>query len=283
MRFPSVRVIFDGCCGGAAVIICIVCNCMRMTSVSDCPKSHSDESEFTTISTTYLSNGLMTSEVTTFDSIVLILISFTGILANSLIIVSHAITRKLRSKTNALVVNLAFADVCACFCLPAVAVFLLIETNDFGSNYISPRVIVVGLINMCIECGVLTVTLIAVNRFILITKTNRNFHKMFRKKMLRIWFGILWLVSFCVAAIPIFTGFSNFGVFSNLECERNEGGKHSHLIYDIIFVIFLIPIPLAVSLYCYISIYKHIQKHNKQFHHRRETAVTVDETSASSR
>ena len=60
-----------------------------------------------------------------FGAIIVIIVSVVGIFGNSMIILSVIISKKLRTSTNAFVVNLGVADLLTCLFLPWFAVALL--------------------------------------------------------------------------------------------------------------------------------------------------------------
>lgn len=215
-----------------------------------------------------------------FNSIVLMLVSMIGLIANSLIIVSYGVTRKLRSKTNALVVNLAIANSISCVFLPVIAFSLVTQQVD-SPRLDTPCIIAIGVVRVCIGCSVLTVTLIAVNRFVLITKNHGTYKQMFRTKLLRCWYTILWLFPIVVVTVPVIFSSDEFGFDRKRHvCGAKIDNKKTNL-YGLIFVTLLIPAPLIVSFYCYIRIYTHIRRHNHQLQRKPTTCEQVEAGSSS--
>ncbi|KAJ8024590.1 Melatonin receptor type 1C [Holothuria leucospilota] len=199
----------------------------------------------------------------TADATILAVASIVGLLGNSLVFISFCLSRKIRSKTNIFVVNLSVADFLTCCFLPVIAWSLLVETDQIDSKMDTMCGFTTAAVQQLSGCSVLTLTAIAINRYILITKTLPTYKMVYDHKYMLIWLTVTWLFPFLPGIVPLLFGVGHLGFDKDLHaCGAKTDNANSHL-YDFIFVGILIPGPMLVTIFCYVRIYLYIANHNK--------------------
>ncbi|XP_038044301.1 beta-4C adrenergic receptor-like [Patiria miniata] len=133
--------------------------------------------------------------------------SFVGLLGNLAVIFAILTVKKLQTKTNVFVLNLAVADVLTCTVAPLQAVTILNDELVIPSWLCK---LLAFCIISCIGCSINTLALIAVNRLVGIT-TTAMYHKLYTPFKLFLMIVISWGLPFAVATIPLFTNYSKYG------------------------------------------------------------------------
>ncbi|XP_063955380.1 ceropsin-like [Lytechinus pictus] len=175
---------------------------------------------------------------------VLISLILIGLLGNTIVIITVVAAKKLRTTTNILVVNLAFADLMTCICIPFNVVALLSQTNEYPlPDFICATIS--GVTTSCICCSASTLAAIAVVRWYVITRSVRGQQ------------GTL--------------GYSEFYSL----CFTTDTNPFE-VCYAIIQGVSIV-IVLAVTMVFYFLILYHILQHNKRFRDRYEADKTSDE------
>ncbi|KAJ8024387.1 Orexin receptor type 1 [Holothuria leucospilota] len=92
-------------------------------------------------------------------------IMLVGVCGNTLIFVAYCLSRRLQTKTNIFVINLAAADILTCACLPITTLAILLDVNVNTRSWLDPLCAVdIGAIKISFNCSFTTLTLIALNR-----------------------------------------------------------------------------------------------------------------------
>ncbi|XP_041463830.1 rhodopsin, GQ-coupled-like [Lytechinus variegatus] len=206
---------------------------------------------------------------------VLILVTLIGLLGNTIVIITVVVTKKLRTTTNILVVNLAFADLMTCICIPFNVVALLSKTNEYPlPDFICATVS--GVTTTCICCSASTLAAIAVVRWYVITRSVRGHQGIHTAKKITSVVAILWIGSTASMVIPPFLGIGALGYSEYyslcLTTDTNPLGLYYAIIQGLSFVIVL-----AVTMVFYFLLLYHILQHNKHFRDRYEADRTSDE------
>lgn len=207
-----------------------------------------------------------------FISVLLILISLSGIFGNSLVMFAVYISRKLRNATNVFVVNLALADLVSCLCIIAQFIALLSRNGWPLPEWICT--VAATSLMTCVGVSLYTLGVISINRFVLITKTVQDYQKIFGyKRSITIWLSLIWTIPVLVVNVPLVVGFGAVGYNSKYHsCSDLSNTEHEHL-YDIIIGLGLFPIPLITVIVCYIRIYFHVIHHAKKLATREDSEV----------
>ncbi|XP_030850971.1 octopamine receptor 1-like [Strongylocentrotus purpuratus] len=100
---------------------------------------------------------------------ILCLVFIVGSIGNTLVITAVVLSRELRSSTNWFVVNLGCSDLLTCLCLPFYAVAMLSRDGWPLPGWIC--VANAAMVMICMGASVMTLALIAFNRWYLLTNT----------------------------------------------------------------------------------------------------------------
>lgn len=207
-----------------------------------------------------------------------IFVAIIGTLGNFLVIFAVILSKKLRTATNAFVVNLAVADLLTALWVPWNAVALL----GFGGLPVPETfcTVAAGVMFTCVGCSLYTLASIAINRLILITRPLHVYKRLFQPKFIVTSIVFIWLIPLCLAILPPFFGAGELGYNEKYHtCSGKSAHKNSNT-YDVIQALGLYPIPLLTIIGCYVTIYAHVRKHVQKMR-RKEREGTELSYSAS--
>ncbi|XP_030842285.1 ocellar opsin-like [Strongylocentrotus purpuratus] len=206
---------------------------------------------------------------------IFLVFALVGLFGNALVIISVIVGRKLRTITNVLVVNLAFADFMACILLPFQSTGLLSQTGGYPLHEtVCATVAAVGYISVC--CSVHTLVAIAFVRWYVITRSIRGHRGLHTPKKIAIMVLITWIFSISFMVVPPVLGIGTFGYSTYYgTCsltDTNELGDYFTCLQGT-----LIAIALLLTLMIYIRILRHVLRHNKQFReaHQNKASLSV--------
>lgn len=199
------------------------------------------------------------------DAVILLIISFTGLIGNILILVAFCLSQKLQTTRNIFVVNLAVADCFTCILLPIVSWSLLVNTENIDMKITEIICgVTIGALQISVGCIVTSLMCIAINRYVWITKGRRFYDSVYRYKHILVWLFCSWLYPLLAGTIPLYFDIGDLGFDQRFHsCGSRTDHIYSHL-YDFIFVGLVIPVPMVIILLCYAKIYFHIRNHNSQ-------------------
>ncbi|XP_030832299.1 toll-like receptor 4 [Strongylocentrotus purpuratus] len=177
---------------------------------------------------------------------VLIGLTLIGLLGNILVIIAVVVAKKLRTITNILVVNLAFADLVTCLCIPFQVVGLLSQTEGYPlHDFVCATV--AGVAVTCICCSSSTLVVIAIVRWYVITKFVRGQRGIHSPKKLATVVAIIWIGSAALTVVPTLLGMGTLGYsqYYSLSTSINRliPGTSVFTLYSIV----LLPANSAVS------------------------------------
>ena len=187
------------------------------------------------------------------------LISVTGLIGNSAVILAVAFSRKLQTAPNALLTNLAIADLMICFFL----IWWVVGTPT--PEFVWPCAISSFMLYTCNGVTLFTLTAIAVNRLVYITK-NDLYKKLFPSCMswkMCIMLLTLWILPFGAVLIPHLMNLGHFDleVFQNQRmCTDLDTFKNSDQVLLVLFLTGFI-IPSLTIFICYIRIFLYLRNH----------------------
>ena len=211
---------------------------------------------------------------------VICLVGVFGFIGNIMVILAVILSKKLQTRTNAFVVNLATADLLTCTASPlnSVALFSL-------SGWPLPESIcsiVAALYFTCLACSIVTLAAIAINRFILITKPTARYISIYTPKKTAAMLVFTWLYPALVCSLPLF-GLGRWGYskkYKMCSLDNTQTYRYNKL-FAVLGSALVYPIPLFILIVCYFKIYRHITSHTKKMlDHGIE--MSVISTSASS-
>ena len=174
----------------------------------------------------------------------LIIIAITGFVGNVFVILAVMFSRQLQTAMNAFVVNLSIADLLASLTNTTWALSL------FGWVTLSTTMCVTTtIVNITtLGCSLFTVTLIAINRYVRITKPRQTYNHAYTPVKIAIMITSAWLVA------PIAMILSSATICGVYLVEHNST-----------FLSWIVPLLLVTSLIvvlvCYILIFRFIKRH----------------------
>ncbi|XP_022103003.1 alpha-2C adrenergic receptor-like [Acanthaster planci] len=132
---------------------------------------------------------------------VVCLVAVVGLVGNIMVILAVILSRKLQTRTNAFVVNLAIADLVTCLSAPFTAVALFSM-----SGWPMPEIVcsIVAAIGFCsLGCSIITLAAISINRYILITKTTATYRSVYTPKKIAAMLVVIWVYPALVCCLPL--------------------------------------------------------------------------------
>ena len=184
--------------------------------------------------------------------------SIMGTFGNLLVIFAVFASKKLRTVTNAFVVNLSVADLITSLLLPFNVKVL------FSSEEIPlPELLcgaVAGLIFTCTACSVYNLAIIGINRLLLI-KQHKLYNIIYSNAKMILWIVSPWVIGFLATVLPPLLGVGELGINQK---HRVCGGVSSHELLhrqELIQSVVGFPIPLGTITFCYFAIYLHLRRH----------------------
>lgn len=196
-------------------------------------------------------------------------ISAVGILGNTVVILTVILSKRLQTRTNFFVVNLALADLLTCLTLPFQA-YSILQDKEVDLQHtptISPFhafgivcKAVATLMWLGVGTSIISLALIAVVRLYVITKSRQTYTRVFRCRNLFLLAFLAWLVPFLLLFLPPQFDVGEVGYSHRFRfCSTNSEIK-SHDMYSIINGI-AIPVPcFVVIVICYTRIYLFVRK-----------------------
>ncbi|XP_038044386.1 alpha-1D adrenergic receptor-like [Patiria miniata] len=189
----------------------------------------------------------------------ILMISILGIIGNSHVILAVLLSKKLRTVTNAFVVNLCVADLLTCLVIPWHSVALLSRNQLPVLGVICGGVAVV--IFATVGCSIYTLASIGLNRLLLIKRPRTTYPKVFTPKKTTVLLVLTWLIPLVFILSPLLLGLGSVGYNSQLHfCGPDRWHKH-HRIFDVIIAVALYPVPFTTITVCYILIWMHLRGH----------------------
>ncbi|XP_038053934.1 alpha-1D adrenergic receptor-like [Patiria miniata] len=203
-------------------------------------------------------------------AIMFLIVILLGTVGNSLVILAVILSKKLRTTTNAFVVNLGVADLSTCLVLPWSVVAML-GTNGLpvGEWVCSVTAVVQAT---AIGCSMYTLAFIALQRLLLIKRPMTTYRDIYTPRKIALWLAVAWFIPLLVTLIPPLADVGAVGYNKKYHlCGFLSDHPRSND-YDFIIAIGLYPLPLITIIVCYILIWKHLHDHAKK--------VTAPESSA---
>ncbi|XP_038045066.1 allatostatin-A receptor-like [Patiria miniata] len=195
---------------------------------------------------------------------IVITVVILGTVGNSFVIIAVGLSKKLQTVTNVFVVNLAVADVLTCLFLPWQAVAVL-----GGDEWPIPRApwvctAAAFVILVTIGCSMNNLALIAVNRWVGITKSRSTTRRIYTARKLTLMVIFSWAIPLVCALTPVLTDFGEMGyekLFKFCTWVRSNPYTRTHrmLTAGIYYLTQLITITI-----CYISIFCYVRKTSQE-------------------
>ncbi|XP_038073312.1 alpha-1A adrenergic receptor-like [Patiria miniata] len=204
------------------------------------------------------------------------LVAVVGFAGNFMVILAVILSRKLQTRTNAFVVNLAVADLVTCSTAPFTALALF-SMNGWPLPLIVCSVMA-GLFYTSLACSIMNLALIAINRFVLITKSSKTYRSVYTPKKIAAMLVFTWGYPALVCSFPLF-GIGKWGYSEKYKTCTQDTSHETSDLFSLLGSALMYPIPLIILFVCYFKIYRHITNHMKKLSGK---GVELAETSNSS-
>ena len=149
-------------------------------------------------------------EARIFLACVWVLASVLGIVGNSLVIGSVILSKKLRTVTNAFVVNLSVADLWTSLSYPWQAV-AIISLSGWPLESEIPCIIAAVQLYTGVGASLYSLAMIALNRFVLITQTTATYRRWYSTGKVIGMIAVTWIIPCIVFFFPPMIGVGSFG------------------------------------------------------------------------
>ncbi|XP_038073309.1 alpha-1D adrenergic receptor-like [Patiria miniata] len=212
------------------------------------------------------------------------LVAVVGFAGNFMVILAVILSRKLQTRTNAFVVNLAVADLvtCSTILFTALALFSMNGWPLPGLPLIVCSV-AAGLFYTSLGCSIINLALIAINRFVLITKSSRTYRSVYTPKKIAAMLVFTWGYPALVCCFPLF-GIGKWGYSEKYKACGQDNSHETSDLFSLLGSLLVYPIPLIILFVCYFKIYRHITGHMKKLSGKGvELADTSNLSSASTK
>lgn len=192
-----------------------------------------------------------------------------GVCGNTLIFIAYCLSRRLQTKTNIFVINLAAADILTCACLPITTLALLLDVNVNTRSWLDPLCAVdIGAIKVSFNCSFTTLTLIALNRYVLITKSKGTYKRIFQRKFILMLVCISWLYPILYATPQIIFGLYYLGYDEKTHSCNVLSDNPIPYLYDILSAGHII-LKITLIVISYGKIHLFLRRHNKRMQRER--------------
>uniref|UniRef100_A0A3B4BVJ3 G-protein coupled receptors family 1 profile domain-containing protein n=1 Tax=Pygocentrus nattereri TaxID=42514 RepID=A0A3B4BVJ3_PYGNA len=188
---------------------------------------------------------------------VILVIGITGMVGNFLVMYAFCKSRSLRTPSNMFIINLAITDFL--MCITQTPIFFITSMHKrwiFGEKGCELYAFCGALFGMC---SMITLMVIAVDRYFVITRPLASIGKMSHKRALII-LVIAWLYTMCWS-LPPFFGWSAYvpeGLLTSCTWDYMTFTP-SVRAYTMLLFVFVFFIPLFVIMYCYFCIFRAIR------------------------
>ncbi|XP_072180880.1 G-protein coupled receptor moody-like [Diadema setosum] len=193
------------------------------------------------------------------------LVAVAGFVGNLVVVVAVALYPKLRTITNVYVLSLAVADLLTCTTIPFTVIGMVSTTGWPLSDASCVAVAIVSFV--CGGSSIWHLTVIGLNRMVLITMSTARYQKVFTRFNVVIFLALTWLIPLSVIIVPFAAGLTRLGYdFDTHMCsdlEEDEDGS-LNMIHTYMGSTFLTCIPLAIVLLFYVRIFVFVRHHSRK-------------------
>lgn len=192
----------------------------------------------------------------------LIIIGIIGFFGNLMVILAVSLCRNLQDKTHVFVVSLSVSDFITALTLPFQGFSVLSETGwPFGNGLCQ---LFGALLVFMLAVSFLTLTAIAVDRYIHITKSIRLQQKIYTRSSIAIMVAFLWLFPFLGMVVPQLIPAIG-GIKYNPDtriCSWDFGHPMHEVSQNITSAAAICS--TALIIFCYVAIMLHVRRHIRE-------------------
>ncbi|XP_038066463.1 protein trapped in endoderm-1-like [Patiria miniata] len=195
-------------------------------------------------------------------------ISILGLIGNSLVIWSVVLSKKLRTVTNAFVVNLSLVDFWTSLSYPWQAVAIL----SHGSWPLATEVpCYIAAVQFYTGLGgsLYSLAAIAFNRFMLVTQKTETYSRWYSPGKVSVMIAATWVIPSIVFFLPPILGIGDFGYDPQDNTCSDKDGHPRGPEYNLAQSLGLYPIPMLIIVSSYTALYIHLKRHFRKQKRRR--------------
>ncbi|XP_071794581.1 melanopsin-B-like [Asterias amurensis] len=191
---------------------------------------------------------------------VLIVAAIIGLIGNSLVIWSVILSKKLRTVTNAFVVNLSVADFWTSLSYPWICVALVShESWPMESEF--PCIIAAIQLYTGLGASIYSLATIALNRMVLITQTKNTYRWWYTPRKVAVMIAMTWVIPCIVTFLPPILGVGSIGFDPQDNTCSDKDGHPRGAEYNMAQFVGLYPVPMLIIICCYTALYIHLKQH----------------------
>ncbi len=192
-----------------------------------------------------------------------ILACIMGLVGNSLVIWSVILSKKLRTVTNAFVVNLSVADFWTSLSYPWICIALVShETWPMESEF--PCILAAIQLYTGLGTSFYTLASIALNRTVLITQPMNIYRWWYSPRKVAVMITMTWIIPCIVFFFPPLIGIGSIGYDPQDNTCSDKDGHPRGPEYNLAQSVGLYPIPMIIIISCYTALYIHLKQHFKK-------------------
>ncbi|XP_054768258.2 histamine H2 receptor-like [Lytechinus pictus] len=199
------------------------------------------------------------------------IIAFLGLTGNAMVFIAVGLSRKLHDITNTFIVNLSICDFLACTILPFHVVSVISgrwPLADWYCSFIASLTIIIH------TSGTMTLALISLNRYMLITKPRKLYMKVYTHHNVAWMIAMTWLFPFFFLLMPQFF-LGGLGYRQKFRvCIWNSEHKLALIFQGIGALAFILS--TVIIIFSYISIFCFVRKHMQKMTHNNSVKDAID-------
>ncbi|XP_071487693.1 uncharacterized protein [Diadema antillarum] len=183
------------------------------------------------------------------------ILALVGLVGNAFLIFSMTLSKKLRTTTNAFVFALSLSDILNSTTFVVQVVALAGVRSDV---FLKVCAVAGPASTIFIGTSAVLLTLIAICRFILITRSTSLFSHVFSPRLLAGMIAIAYLFPTIGVTLSVVLGLASAGLNEDTICTFYDSSIFNNVCAGIIMVC------LAIVCFCYLKIYIFLRRHFKQ-------------------
>ncbi|XP_048352781.1 probable G-protein coupled receptor 88 [Sphaerodactylus townsendi] len=188
-------------------------------------------------------------------SLLFVLLAISGTLSNITVIYLVFTFRKLRTTSNTFIVNGCIADLCVCgLWMPQEAVQGLLPPGSAMARSKGYLLLRVGLVGLGLIVSLLSHLLVALNRYVLITKPPITYQVVYQQKHMAWMIGLSWGCALLLSLLP-----SRLQAWQHDQKESGSTTSRNGSNYTGLLVALALLSQTLVLLHCYMGIVRRVQ------------------------
>ncbi|XP_071493182.1 melatonin receptor type 1B-B-like [Diadema antillarum] len=191
---------------------------------------------------------------------VVALITITGVLGNSFVILLVSLSRQLQTVTNVFVVSLTLSDLIGCSMLSLEIVALLNLDGWPLPEWVCQMT--GGVCVIAFVASVAHLALISVDRFVLITRPKTRYMRLYKGRNIIMMVAFAWLAPLLSIVLPTSLGFGRLGYnAANYFCVFDGTKLQLRMVHIFEEVLFATTFSIIIS--CYVRIYLYVRRQHR--------------------